>query len=155
MVTSLENKDEISEKVQAILKNLKYEVEHTRQLHSMGVNNTLSSSLEGFYTNPLTALLDIHNASRQSLKKMVSQLTIGFFHLQKKLIKKAFQVEQDNKIIYYVVLNEDNSESRNVFFEFLTLYDELGITDSLSILIRFLPERVMNDANLKNELILN
>ncbi|MEJ2905097.1 hypothetical protein WAE58_21810 [Pedobacter panaciterrae] len=155
MITLEENKENLTEKVQAILNNLRHEVEHTRQLHSAGINNSLSSSLEGFYTNPLTALLDMHCTSKNSLKKMVSQLTIGFLHTQKALIKKAFQVDQNNKVVYYIVLNEDNTVNRNVFFEFLSLYDELGISDNLPILIKFLPERVMEKANLKDELLLN
>lgn len=155
MLTSLENKDDISKKVEALLQNLKNEIDHTRQLHAVGINNSISSSLESFYINPLTAILDMHSTSRLSLKKMVSQLTIGFLHSQNKLITKAYQVEQDNKLIYHIVLKNDNSKTRDVFFNFLSLYDEIGISANLSVIIRFLPERVMEKANLKDELILN
>jgi hypothetical protein len=155
MNLSLERTDTLTQRVQSILKRMRNEVDHTRQLHSQGINNFLASSLEDLYTNPLSAFLDMHNSSLFNIKKMVSQLTIGFLTTQKANIIKAFQVDQKNKLVYYVVLKEDKSEIREEFFEFLSVLDEFGIMENIPVMIKFLPERVMDKANLKNELKLN
>jgi len=155
MLTSLENKDDISKRVEDILTILRCEVDHTSDLHSIGVNTKLSATLYGLITNPIRGLVDTHRSSYHNLKKLVSQLTIAFFYTKSDLILKAFQQEQQNQLIYFIVLKNDTPDNRDVFFEFLYLYDELGIQDNLPVMIKFLPERVMDKANLKDEVILN
>ncbi|PTS92669.1 hypothetical protein DBR11_26500, partial [Pedobacter sp. HMWF019] len=70
-------------------------------------------------------------------------------------ILKAFYLDEQSKLIYYVVLKNDIPSVREEFFDFLTIYDELKIYDKLPVMIKFLPERVMDKANLKGEIILN
>ena len=155
MITSIEHKDELSGKVRNLLSFLKHDIDHTSQLHSIGINTKLSSSLEDLFTNPLSAMLDIHKISTDKLKQLSNQLTVAFFRSQKDLITKAFQVDQSNRFVYYVVLKEDNTEHRDVFFNFLSFYDEIGIQDNIPVMIKFLPERVMDKAGLKDEVSLN
>ncbi len=154
-MTSIERNESVSQKVRKTLQELKNEAEHSRQLHCEGINTRLSASIEGLFTNPLTAMLDVHKTSRFNLKKMVSQLTIGFLHTKHHLLIKAFQVDQQSKLIYYIVLKEDNTSNRDVFFEFLSILDDIGISEGLPVLIKFLPERVMDKVQLKDELVFN
>ena len=71
------------------------------------------------------------------------------------LISKVYDASKSNDLTYYVVLKEDTFDTRDKFFHFLSSYETLGFNERLPIFIKFLPERVMEKANLENEIVLN
>jgi hypothetical protein len=155
MVTSPESANDINIKVKHLFGYLRKNVDQSDRLHSLGANTKLSASLEDLVTNPFKAMIDMNNMAITSLKKTVNNLVVHYFQSKKNLIVKAFYVEQKSKLTYYVVLKEDSTENRDVFFEFLSFYDEVGLEDSLPLVIKFLPYNVMDKSGLKDELILN
>jgi hypothetical protein len=155
MNTALESQDDISRKVSKFLTSLKEDVDNSHHLHSVGINTGLSSTIEGMITNPFSGMLAIHNTSLSNLKTIAGQVTNFFFSAKKDIIKKVFVEDSKNKLVYFLVLNEDNSANREIFFDFLSSYEDLGIQESVPVVIKFLPERVMAESGLTNELVLN
>ncbi|WP_348620205.1 hypothetical protein [Pedobacter lusitanus] len=116
MIESLEHKDNLSKSVMDVLARLSHEVQHSAEMHHVGVNTKLAASIEGFFTNPLLGMLDNHRSSKRNVKQIVGDLTNWFLLSKKDLIIKAFLVEQENQLIYYVVLKNDTIDNREVFF---------------------------------------
>ncbi|MNR58617.1 hypothetical protein D3C85_1796590 [compost metagenome] len=75
--------------------------------------------------------------------------------LEKSNILKAYNVSGSTDLTYYIALEKDTTTNRMKFFEFISRYETLGLYDKLPITIKFLPKRVLEKSQLKNEVILN
>ncbi len=151
----LTHKEESSDKVRDFLSILRKDVVHSQDMREMGINTTLAQKIETFVLNPFGALVEAYHGIFQDLKNTINELCLEYFRLKSPLIEKVFNVSGSNDLTYYVVLKNDNTKNRMTFFDFISHYETLGFSDKMPITVKFLPKRVLEKSNLKDEIALS
>jgi hypothetical protein len=149
MSTTLHKKDDITASVSNFLGSIHQKLGESKSLHDLGVNDELASYVHDFFSDPLKGLIESNNASLNGLKKMVQNLITRFLGSQKDKINKAFHVEADAQLVYYICIKDDKTENREPYFEFIEFYEELGLKNRLPLYIKFVPERVLHRVELE------
>jgi len=148
-MTLTEDHKEINATVDNFLSLFHQRVGHSKTLHSMGVNDEFSSYVHDVFSNPLKALIDSNTTQLNGIKKSMQKLFDRFLKSSNENIIKAFGMEQENNLVYYVCLKEDTAETREPYFEFLDFYEELGVNTKLPLYIKFVPEEFLDRVTLK------
>lgn len=155
MTTAEKDKDNISTKLIRFLSMTKTNVDNSHEMHKIGVDTEFASSIENFVANPLKGIIDNLSNVHSDVKALIDSYAKEYFKAHKELIVKAFTVETNFNLQYYIVLKRDTRQNRDKFFDFLYAYEILGIKEKLPIVINFLPKRVMESSGLQNEIDLN
>lgn len=153
MEAVLDKSEDINKRVNVFLGSLHQRFGESKSLHDLGVNDELASNVHDFFSNPIKALLEAHLVSLNGLSKIVRNLIEFFLKTQKESINKAFEVEAEGQLVYYICLKNDCFEARDPYFEFIEVYEELGLKSRLPLTIKFVPERVLHKVELE-ELVL-
>lgn len=139
MTTSTDNISK-SDMVRGFLSFLEREVSTSRMALNSGVHTNLTADLEKYFTNPLEALIESSASVDKNIQKMVVTIFDSFLKSQKEVISCAYKHIDKNILHYFLVLNKDNFENRDIFFQFLDQYESLGIDHKLPAHFQFLPK---------------
>lgn len=148
MAEVLDRNDDITTNVRNALSSIHERFGDSKALHELGVNDKIASDIQNFFTDPLSALIQSNTASLGALRKLAQRLFLNFLGTQSDSIIKAFNVDVESGLSYYICIKDDSSDNREPFFEFMDIYDELGLRTLLPLQVKFVPERVLGKVDL-------
>lgn len=144
-----------STQVMHFLKYIEKDANNSHELASMGVHTKLAKTIADFLANPLNGMVNTFLSARKNLVNLLDGIIVkNFLIVNKKIILKAYHAKQDYALSYYIILNEDTTENREVFFDFLDSYQSLDIERQVPIYFSFLPKEGITCDGLENELTL-
>ena len=151
---TLNHSDKTDQYIADLLSYVDNDVATSRDCLKSGIDTKTSAYFRKFLTDPINAYLENHKNNRENILNSVYLIMDFFLKKNSQLIDKAYY-NPSNKTTYYISLKEDNHQTREYFFEFLEIFDELNISNSFEILINFLPKGAEKSINKALEIHLN
>ena len=138
--------DKTDQYIADLLSYVDHDVATSQDCLKSGIDTKTSAYFRKFLTDPINAYLENHKNNRENILNSVHLIMDFFLKKNSQLIDKAYY-NPANKTTYYISLKEDNHQTREYFFEFLEIFDELNISNSFEILINFLPKGAEKSIN--------
>jgi hypothetical protein len=142
-----------SNQVLQFLKFIEKDASYSHDLANMGINTQLAQSISNYFSNPLNALGENYLSVSENLKRILEVIVKQFLKSNKEIVAKAYSAP-GSFLEYYIILKNDTSKNRQVFFNFLRQYELLGIDDSLPIHFSFLPKKAVSVMDTAKEIVL-
>jgi len=124
----------------------KQDVELGKTMLESGSKTEVIQQFETLLSNPIKGLLTIREQADDSLFKSVHGLMSMYFSKakEKSLIKTAYKKNDINSLMYLIVLNKDDFDSRDEVFDFLNFYSTLDFSEKVPVYFQFVPENLSN-----------
>ncbi|GAA3958126.1 hypothetical protein [Mucilaginibacter dorajii] len=139
------------EKLLHFLKFIEKDANESHELAQLGAHTQLAKAISDYITNPMVGLVNTYNSVHKNLIDTLFDVVKHFLALNKEYINRIYTSSKSTPLKYYIILKEDTSENREVFFEFLDNYELLGIDSRIPIDFSFLPNEaseIMSENNL-------
>jgi hypothetical protein len=122
--------------------NYKKDVDMGKAMLELGSKTEAIQKLETFCFNPIQGMLDMREQADRTLFKVVNSFMSVFFvtNKEKGLIKNVFKKNNENSLLYFIVLNNDDFDNRNEIFDFLSYYSTLDLADKIPVYFQIVPE---------------
>lgn len=138
--------------VNFVLKGIEGDAKLGQVILELGGKTKLAQAIEQFAVNPLQFTINNLKNTHKQLLIMVDAYIMGYFTSKASLIENLYKYETSTGINYFLILNEDNTENREVFFDLLDHYETLHIINVLPINISFLPKEAIGQLDSLQEL---
>ncbi|GGH03650.1 hypothetical protein [Mucilaginibacter phyllosphaerae] len=135
--------------VHFVLDQIKSTAEHSKELLSSGAKTGLAQLIEQLAIDPLTFNIDALKRYHAELLKYVDIYVVAYMRTKQTFINKLYKYSTTTGINYFMVLNEDNTENREVFFQLLDHYENLKINAVLPINVSFLPKEAVGQIDVE------
>ncbi len=142
--------------LQTNLEEFKDEVEASYELLKIGQKTTLSKKLEKTIENPISEIFQFSNKIDTQVDFILDKMIRGYLKKNNTVIEKAFKTRENlNDLHYSIVLKEDNTHNRSVFFDFLNKIDVANISQKHNVYFQFIPSKLVDKIKFNEELNLN
>lgn len=134
--------------VNFVLTQLKRDAHISKELLQLGTKTGLSQLIESIAADPFSFNIEQLKRNHSELVRYVDLYVLAYLTTQKSLINKLYKYLTATGINYFIILTEDTTENREVFFQLLDHYETLRINAVLPINLSFLPTEVINKMTL-------
>lgn len=138
--------------VNFVLQQIEGDAHLGQEMLKLGTKTKFAQVIELIAINPFQFTIESMKRNHLELLKMVDGYMMGFFKVKADLIEKMFKHQTMSGINYFLILNEDDTENREVFFDLLDHYETLRINNILPINISFLPKEAVGKLDSLQEL---
>lgn len=135
-----------------MIEELKQEIDDLKKLvsinfHNPILNNTYLSSLRALQHSPVSDQYDPSGYRQAPVsRELIMNLISWFFKANAAIIDSIFQDAQvRNDFSYFIVLRPDTEDNRNIFFDFLDIYEDIKAYSKPSIYFQFVSERLKKE----------
>lgn len=149
--TNIQNEDQLKDDLTIFVKivdDLKQKADNSSMLYALGVKDGFAQELEEFRQEPLKAFFSIITESERQISNFLKSIVIDYLKIAKKLIKKAYISSKSNTVIQFsLVLKEDNEEIRDIFYNFLEVYNDMSFSERFKVIFHFVSEELEENIN--------
>jgi hypothetical protein len=143
-------------KLQLDIDELKNEVDNSYALLEIGEKTELSIKLEKSIQNPIKEIFTFSSKIDNQVVYILDKVIRGYFKSHKSNIEKVFKTRHGlNDLHYSLVLKEDNTKNREIFFAFLNQLDLNDVAQKDKIYFQFIPSKLINKINFSEEIVFN
>jgi len=140
-------------KLQLDLEDFKNEVDSSYALLEIGEKSSLSKKLEKSMKNPIKDILDFSSKIDNKVSYILDKVIRVHFKNNKSILEKVFKTREGlNDLHYSIVLKEDNTKNRDIFFSFLNQLDLTDISQKDKIYFQFIPSQLVNKIKFSEEI---
>ena len=128
------------------VEDLTQEIDLSQKILPEGIKTTLTTDIEKAIENPLAPLISL----RTSIDNNILTVIIGFvnsvFDVHRSIIEEVYKSNSKNdRLLYFIKLNEDSYENREALFEALDYYETLDFSAIAPIDFQFIPKEISAD----------
>lgn len=138
--------------VNFVLQQIEGDAQLGQEMLKLGTKTKFAQIVELIAVNPFQFTIESIKRNHQELLKLVDGYMTGFFKAKIDVIEKIFKYQTVTGINYFLILNEDSTENREIFFDLLDHYETLNINNILPINISFLPKEAAGKLDFLQEL---
>jgi len=140
-------------KLQVDLEEFKNEVDSSYALLEIGEKSELSKKLEKSLENPIKDMFKFSSKIDNQVTYILDKVVRVCFKNNKLILEKVFKTRDGiNDLHYSIVLKEDNSKNRDIFFSFLNQLDLTDISQKDKIYFQFIPSQLVNKIKFSEEI---
>jgi len=134
--------------VNFVLNQLKGDAQISQDLLALGTKTGLAQLIEQVVVDPFSFNIDALKRHHTELVKYVGFYVMAYLRAKFEYIHKLYKHETVTGINYFIILNEDNTQNREIFFQLLDHYEALKINAILPINLSFIPQEVIEKMTL-------
>lgn len=140
-------------KLQLDLEEFKNEVDNSYALLEIGEKSELSKKLEKSLENPIKDIFKFSSKIDNQVSYILDKVVRGYFKNNKLILEKVFKTREGLSDLHYsIVLKEDNTKNREIFFSFLNQLDLTDISQKDKIYFQFIPSQLVNKIKFSEEI---
>jgi hypothetical protein len=129
--------------LQEYLASAAEKVIESKTLSSIGVYDELFKFIEKAHKDPLSIISDKLNGEIKEIHSILDGMVNAFVSNHKNLLKSFSRIEHyNNALYYYMVLKDNQAESKRPFLRFLFDYDQKPISQKFPIIFDFISSDV-------------
>jgi hypothetical protein len=103
--------------------------------------------------NPIKDILDFSSKIDSKVSYILDKVIRVHFKNNKSILEKVFKTREGvNDLHYSIVLKEDNTKNRDIFFSFLNQLDLTDISQKDKIYFQFIPSQLVNKIKFSEEI---
>jgi hypothetical protein len=139
--------------LQTNLEEFKDEVDASYALLDLSESTPLSEKLEKTLENPIRDIFQFSNKIDTQVNQILDKIVRANFKKNYALLEKVFKTRaNENDLHYCLVLKEDNSANRAVFFDFLNAIDLANISENHIVYFQFVPSQLVDKIKFNEEI---
>jgi hypothetical protein len=128
------------------VEDLTQEIDFSEKIHTEGVRTSLTSDIEKAIENPLAPLINLRTSIDTNILKFIQGFCNSVFDIHKEIVKDVYKSNSKNdRLLYFVFLNEDTDENRETLFGALDHYETLDFSTVIPIDFQFIPKEISPD----------
>ncbi|MDB5154668.1 MAG: hypothetical protein JWR54_3419 [Mucilaginibacter sp.] len=128
--------------VNFVLGQIKSSAQESQNLLSLGAKDGLAQLVQQLVVDPFSFNINALKHNHAELLKFVDIYVLAYLKAQHNYIHKLYKHQTVTGINYFIILSEDTTENRELFFQLLDHYETLKINAILPLNLSFLPIEV-------------
>ena len=124
------------------LSHLQFQLESDKEMLQQNIESPRASMLRKFQSNPDQAIVDLFNDSNAILEDLLLKSTIDLIQ-KTEFVKEGKYSKNNSAFSFFLLLEEDNIENRDVFYDKAYLLLNSPLSDKFRLQFHFIDEDLL------------